>query len=540
MKKITRLVALALSLLLAVFMLAPVTTALADPGPAPATGSLFIHKYQGYGGEPGSGDRLTGADNPGLDHDPLNGVRFDIYLIDTSQGAPAGGDMAYQLDDTDASQPLLRVNDRNGDLQGVYALTPASVPDVVTGSGTNEPGVGIAADLPQGVYLVVEDFALSQPVGTDGRPVIVSMPAEPFIVSIPMLNKAGDGWLTYIHAYPKNEIITVSKTVGLASNEAVVIGQTVPFTITASIPVEIAASHKYDIVDTFDPAFEYQPNSVVVKADPSEIELQAATATSDNDYVATYDPGSRQLRVSLTPTGLSRLDSSTTISVSFQAEVTKSQLLGNMSAQNEGQLEFANQYGTQIVTTTDGSGPIIHTAAIKIEKTDASGQGLEGATFRIATSSANVRAGHFLKITDGHILLDAHDPGYDDPALPYYEVSPTLVKGNAQAPAVAWFSGLKDHDGTAYQTYYIVETVAPLHYNRLTAPDVVTFSDRDYIDDQTGIVLVAKIKNHSGFVLPVTGGDGTVIFAASGLALLGLAIIIAINQKRKKRNLQNP
>ncbi len=88
--------------------------------------------------------------------------------------------------------------------------------------------------------------------------------------------------------------------------------------------------------------------------------------------------------------------------------------------------------------------------------------------------------------------------------------------------------------------YYITETKAPDGYLRLTAPLKTSISDENgdgAVDGNTkpsGFSFV-QVQNTRGFVLPATGGMGTVAFIAVGAILVGSgAIAFAAARKRTK------
>ena len=62
-------------------------------------------------------------------------------------------------------------------------------------------------DLPVGAYIIRET---KTPAATTTESYV---PAEPFIVFLPMTNKEGTGWLNEVQVYPKNSMAKVSKTV---------------------------------------------------------------------------------------------------------------------------------------------------------------------------------------------------------------------------------------------------------------------------------------------------------------------------------------
>ena len=87
-------------------------------------------------------------------------------------------------------------------------------------------------------------------------------------------------------------------------------------------------------------------------------------------------------------------------------------------------------------------------------------------------------------------------------------------------------------NGTHY-TYYLVETQAPHGYNILAEAVKVNFTDTDVA--ATDGVYTVKIPNSSGITLPITGGEGIVIFTVIGIALMvGAVILFVIFRKKAK------
>ena len=91
-------------------------------------------------------------------------------------------------------------------------------------------------------------------------------------------------------------------------------------------------------------------------------------------------------------------------------------------------------------------------------------------------------------------------------------------------------------------TYYLKETKAPAGYNKISTPIEITIADSDYDggvevgeeDLVTGLVPVT-VQNSQGFELPTTGGIGTVLFTAVGVALMGAGLVLFfLNRKRRK------
>jgi fimbrial isopeptide formation D2 family protein/LPXTG-motif cell wall-anchored protein len=483
------------------------TLALADPLP-PDSGNLHIHKYIGsVTGDTANGTELS--PDPGASAKAVNGVVFDIYKVDVEDGMPASG-ATYVLDGLTCKVYV------SGSLTGTYTLTLA---DSVTTSGL---GVGSSYGLDQGVYLVVENLAASTNV-TDavlGTPMYVSSVAASFLVAVPMTNPSGDGWLTDVHVYPKNEVLAIEKEV--TSSGSVMVGDTVSYKITVSVPADIATAKRFAVIDVFDEALDFQAGSVTVRAVPYGL------MDEGDDYTVSYDPGTRTLTVAFTTDGRANLDGSSSVEVCLDAKVNDKILdKGDSTVPNKATVEFTNADGIDFEAGTDeeDGGSQVHTASIEVSKVNQAGIGLTGAEFKVATSEANAQAGRFLRIDPvSHVIYD-------------YNTTEWAALGEANDYCIApnhtaTFEGLRDYvDGEGFQTYYVVEVKAPSGYNMLAGPVVLTFdgSEADH-------VISTEVVNSQGFILPQTGGMGTVAYTVAGIILLGLAVILAMRLQVKGRS----
>ena len=501
-----KMLAVLVTALIALMVVVPAT---ADPLP-PATGNLHIHKY--IGGPTGDVADGTEIDTGGWTSVvAVNGVQFNLFKVNTSAGIPDSGE-TYVLDGTN-----LKVFDSSGTLLGTFPVTPAG--SVVTA----DDGTAIAENLAQGLYLVIEDTDASTNItnAETGEQLFISAACAPFLVAVPMTNPQSTGWLTDVHVYPKNEALTVDKEV--SADEAVAVGDTVSYTITVSIPVDIATSEKYDIIDVLDPALDFVAGSVTVKTLPTN--TAGLTQGATGDYYVTYDSGTRTLKVSFSETGRGKLAGFSHVQVSFDATVNASILAKlDLTVKNTGKVEFTNENDMDYEATSDGDDADIHTAAIKVTKTDEFNAALNGASFKIATSLQNAEAGRFMRLDSTTGIL------YD------YDASPTSKWATLGAGAdytvspnnVGTFVGLRDEVNGVWQTYYIVETKAPSGFNLLSEPIMVTFEG-----EEANYTYGLTVKNHSGFTLPATGGTGTILFTVVGIMLLGTAIMLVITKRKK-------
>jgi fimbrial isopeptide formation D2 family protein/LPXTG-motif cell wall-anchored protein len=532
-KKLTSLLAAGLAAGLTGAMAAlMVPSAQAAPEP-PATSDLMIHKY--------IGTALAGAMADGTEQDlsqqtgltPVNGVAFDLYRVGAAVNPappaepwpdrpPVG---SYAKDS--ATGHLMVYSGLS--LIGEYDLTSAAPAQITTGPN----GTGTASSLSQGLYLVMENVAASTSItnANTGAAMFVSQAAAPFIVALPMINPDGDAWLNPVHVYPKNEALSVEKTVDTTGG--VMVGDTVSYAITTSVPSDIATSQRFDIVDRLDAALDVDINSVSVSV------LPALSLAKDTDYTVNYDAGLRELRVSLTDTGRAKLSGATSLVVSFDSTVNASILSApDLTVPNTGQVDFTNSDGTEFSAVSDpgDGGSAIHTASIVVTTVDSSGQALNGAAFKIASSQANAEAGHFLR----------QDPVTQ--ALYDYDASPTSAwaqAGSANDLEImptnkASFLGLRDFIDNAgvrdWQTYWVVETATPASYNRLIDPIQVSFEDAfTAVKDPAEYTYTYEltVTYSQAFILPETGGTGTVLWTIGGTVLVGLAVLLAATKRKK-------
>ena len=507
-------------IIIMVFMFAfPAYTA----GPPPATGDLYIHKYVGAEED---------ADNDGTELDtsdwaavPVNNIVFDLYRVGAAvTHSPEWPEFpqvgAYSIVDDELVVTIA------GSTAGVYDLT--SIGSITTGdSGTTpEDGVAIAEDLAQGIYLVAENSVASRLLGVEGPggvPMSIIASIAPFLVAVPMTKVDGTGWLEEVHVYPKNEEMSIKKTVDIEGDtiDAIVVGDTVTYTLIATLPGDIATGKSAEITDELDTALTYVGGSVEVTT------MTAVTLVEVTDGVGDYtvDYVANKLTVSFTEEGREKLDGISTVIVTFDCLVNNGILsYVDFTIGNIAMIEFMNDSDVIFISETEEEVDI-HTAAIQVIKVDENNAALTGAEFRIATSSANAAAGNFIRQNPTTKDLVDYDPS---PSSDWETLGATNDYKGTVAANTTTFSGLKDVIEDVYQTYYIVEIKAPEGYNLLTSAKEVTFTGEE--DNYT---LEATVKNSTGFILPRTGGIDMIIWTVSGIMLLGAAAIIFATRKKQ-------
>lgn len=166
----------------------PITVKADDPvfDPDITTGSITIHKYEYNGTNKGTGTGAEG-DNVPTDATPLNGVTFKITKVATLDDYYKYDGIALPTTAPSVDSSKLE-EDTDNQLEKVGEYRTG-----VTGVNGTDGEIEFSG-LSLGIYLVQETDAPSQITGKEND----------FIVSIPMTNATGTGWLYDVHVYPKN------------------------------------------------------------------------------------------------------------------------------------------------------------------------------------------------------------------------------------------------------------------------------------------------------------------------------------------------
>jgi len=539
MKQTRKILALLVALTLVLGM---AVTAFADPVPFPAGPfSLTIHKFEVPtmdDKEPGDGTSTT---HPS-DAVPLDGIEFTLYELDVDTTDP---EAVYPVEPFAVSGTTLTdANSENFELTLISAK--------VTASG----GVAAWTGLTQGLYLVVEE---PNPA--------VTQPVEPFLVALPMTNPTGDGWLTDVHIYPKNQTNIIKKSV---DKHSVVVGDLVTYTLGMTVPGNIGDLDTYIVTDTLDAALDYnsaaKPVTVYYTDNGGTLDtfIAAVKAGSVSDIIPANDGSndlyvvSGDLVITFTAEGIAELANLgvTKLVIQFGCNVNSTILTYKdrvgpapeedpwpYTVPNSASLEFGVDSDN---TTIDSNEVYIHTAAIDITKVDAADGAtlLDGAVFAISRTEAEAKAGIYARLnTDGEIVWPcaSHE---DEDDCEWEELGSAADWTVTTADGLATFAGLADKgsglEASDYRTYWLTELVAPEGgYHLLTGPVEVTFNDDLYWHDtdkglDKGYTVEITVLNNNEFTLPATGGVGSVLFTVAGIGLLGLAIIMILTSRKKE------
>jgi fimbrial isopeptide formation D2 family protein len=391
---------------------------------------------------------------------------------------------------------------------------------------TNASGVAKFADLPLGVYYVVENPTAAGVAPTD--------PAAPFFVSIPtILQSTGqaDQYLYDVFVYPKNEDIGITKEIvppSVVNDNATTMGaglgygDTIHYKLTVDVPSDIAAYQMFKVTDYFDVGLRYTGLvSVTAKGHASAADLaplahDEEVKTLGGTVVTDYSADGGTVVFDFDAAEFDLLTGYTRIEIVLAFTITTNASL-NVSIDNKASLDVTNRYGDDKHRETEI--PKVYTGGIKILKHDSviGDLGLQGAEFVL------------VPVVSGTYDDDKGtvNPATGIPSTAYKNADgTTVVIGVSDADGLVQFKGIaygKVTGGVFAPTgteYWLVEIKAPTGY-RIPGGDPlkITIDGNSWKAAATALESEVKVGNVKGFNFPLTGGAGTVAFLAAGIAL---------------------
>lgn len=312
----------------------------------------------------------------------------------------------------------------------------------------------------------------------------------------------------------KKEEVTITKT---ADKTSVTKGEKVAYTVTADIPTYAAntTDKSFYVSDLLDNGLTLDTASIAVKIDGAAVDAAAytldTTATAEYTFkvsveTANYDTywasnSGKQLVITYTAT---LKDDNTT---AVNAKET------NTATFDYSFYPYVENSHKQKTDTVD-----VTTFAIKIDKY------VDGSP---TTKLSGAKFDLYRTATDAEIAAGGTE------TIPHTTINGIKLESDVvtNASGVATFEKY-EANGTKYD-YYLVETQAPHGYNILAEAVKVNFTDTDV--EATDGVYTVEVPNSSGITLPITGGEGIVIFTVIGIALMvGAVILFVIFRKKAK------
>lgn len=523
----------------------------------PTSTKLYVHKLQsssfsadlGTLGKAHDGSKLSDAQIKALGKTPkpINGVKFKYYKIDD--------DAKF---DTMVKNP--------GSYKTEDQMTGYTGTEAITATVDGEKGIlsvgGKVLDLPDGNYWFIETGYEKDTTDPDAPDNISSYIAVPFGITLPLTNvskiqvgettyEPGTVWLKNVHSYPKNVTgnePTPDKTVGNLVNKHDThnVGDTVTWYMNATIPTNIKDYTKFEFKDKLEEMLDYVGNIEVKygSGDKTEFKDLENTLDANTDYtVVEYNQDTRTFEVKLTADGIAKVAkniegiTNPKISVKFDTKLNDKAKVETGNP-NEYTLKFNNGNTTDDKEKPSDK-PRVYTGERKFVKTDSADRSvLADAKFVVKNAKRTEKEGQYLKKDDNGAIswvkTEAEATVFTTNANGEINVG-KLQFTYAVVGQPADIEKVTLDKNNQLNEYQLVETQAPKNYAKLDAPIGFEITPDSYKsgavkidqgkavdDDKTG--THTEIKNKK-LTIPQTGGIGTVIFTAIGLAIMASAII---------------
>ena len=365
----------------------------------------------------------------------------------------------------------------------------------------------------QGYYLITETK-----VGTTGNP------AQTGSVSLVMLDTAGNKDISVKTKEDVPEVVKKVKDVNDSTGEKsgwqdsadADIGDEIEYQLTGTVSEKIGdyKGYYYEFVDTMT-HLTYVNNS-------AEVTVNGKDCT--NNFEINWEAAKKVLTVKIADLKtISGVNKDSKVVVTYKAKLDDDAVVGSEGNPNTVYLKYANNpYKNGDGTNDTGKTPtdknIVFTYKVLADKVDEKGNALKGAKFELFKQNED---------STWKSLGEQAGTGTDKNKF-------------------AW-SGLDDG------IYKLVETKVPDGYNKLD-DQIFTVtgthdseSDDPKLTDLTGNVttgtitfdknvtngsLSTKVENHSGSLLPSTGGIGTTIFYVVGVVLVLGAGVLLMTKRR--------
>ncbi|MBQ8881089.1 MAG: SpaH/EbpB family LPXTG-anchored major pilin [Oscillospiraceae bacterium] len=298
------------------------------------------------------------------------------------------------------------------------------------------------------------------------------------------------------------------------------IGQDVHFRITVHVH---DGAQNYVLHDTMEAGFTFKADTVAIKvldgSDGTESDI-----TAQGNYEVTVNGQSFQ--IVFTKEFCDNLNTNDRLIITYTAMLNRNADIGNGTAENPANENKAYlAYGDGHKTNEDAT--TTKTYGLDLVKTDGQNKLLDGSEFKIynaETDGAEVTVVRMLDAEGNQITTDDGYNMYRKARVD--EPGKTVIVVNGKVRIVGLDNGV----------YWLEETKAPDGYNAITSRQKFTISDNNLDAIITGGIVSTnsgvQVVNHTGTMLPETGGMGTALFITIGSILVLGAGVVLVTKKR--------
>ena len=303
------------------------------------------------------------------------------------------------------------------------------------------------------------------------------------------------------------------------------IGQDVDFRVTIHVH---DGAQNYVLHDTMEAGFTFKPESVNVKFIPGDGSSsgQERDVDASNYEVVTENLDGCTFQVVFKQPYCDALNTNDRLFIYYTAMLNRNADIGNSTTENPANenkalLAYGDNHKTPEEKTTTT------TYAIDLVKTDGQNKLLDGSEFKIYSAEDGGS-----EVTVVPLTTDQGQPVKTDDGYNMYR----KARSDEAGATVIVVDGKVRIIGLDNGVYWLEETEAPDGFNPLSSRQKFTISDNNLDAIITnGIVSTnsgVQVINHSGSMLPETGGMGTVMFITCGSIVVMAAGVLLVTKKR--------
>ena len=335
----------------------------------------------------------------------------------------------------------------------------------------------------------------------------------------------------------KNSIPSETKEVSDAANGTFGEDATIKVGDTAYFKIEVTDSKGTDkkvvVHDTMDNALTLDIGSFAVKVDDTDVAVanytikvnsattvpKKGTNSANNFFQATISDGCT-FEIEFTDSFIQGLEENEKIVITYEAELNQNAVTVDPFQVNKTHIDYSEQNTVEKEVT-------VKTYEGDLVKTDSDHKVLDGATFKMYDAATG--GTEYQLVMVGTATAPATTTGV-------YMIKSSEVTGTAVEKLIP-LNGKLTIKGLENGSYYFEEVDVPTGYNGLTERAVLTIEDANNsatINSDTYASGGVEVINQSGAELPSTGGIGTTIFYIVGAILVVGAGIVLVTRRRVK------
>ncbi len=378
------------------------------------------------------------------------------------------------------------------------------------------------SDLEMGNYLVLIDGATK-----------VYRPSSQNVVPT---YENGDWTVKEVTITVKSSDVDITKKIVVDGNKVdetnASIGDTINYELNSKVPTypENAKNKNFVMSDTLSSGLTYNETSLNVYGVDSEGN-ETLLAADTNYTVGKTRPIDNSPTTFTLTFNYETIKAYASIKVTYSAMLNNAAVYGdnaNTSNNNTAYVDYNNKPYDDVSWSSDTDNAKVYTYEMDLVKVDKKNEEtkLAGAEFQITRDGSN-DALRFVELGDGK-----------------YRLALDTETENVVTTIVSATEGKLNVIGLGEGKYILTETKAPDGYNlpskafdftltaKTDAAGTVILDNNDDTASATGVVS-KNIENSNGFILPTTGGMGTVLFTVAGVALVALGVVMIVVLKKK-------